>query len=99
MCACMCAEGRSVAPQIEIDGQDDGEKDDGSKDEDQDAILDDPSQHAGEDSRTLAQVGVRFSQPFSGSLDLLTVTVQVGKNLLTHLFSFYCYLVAGLQSP
>lgn len=44
MCACMCAEGRSVAPQIEIDGQDDGEKDDGSKDEDQDAILDDPAE-------------------------------------------------------
>lgn len=45
MCACMCAEGRSVAPQIEIDGQDDGEEDDGSEDEDQDAILDDPASY------------------------------------------------------
>lgn len=99
VCAYVCVEGRSVASQIEIEGQDDGEKDDGSEHEDQDTVLDDPSQHAGEDARTLAQVGVRFSQPLSGFLDLLTVTVQVAENLLTHLFSFYCYLVAGLQSP
>lgn len=44
MCAYMCVEGRSVAPQIKIDGQDDGEKDDGSEDEDQDTILDDPAE-------------------------------------------------------
>lgn len=50
MCIYMCVHGRSVAPQIEIDGQDDGEKDDGSEDEDQDTILDDPSQHAGKDA-------------------------------------------------
>lgn len=31
-----------MASQIEIDGQDYGEKDDGSEDEDQDTILDDP---------------------------------------------------------
>lgn len=44
MCACLCVvEGRSVASQIEIDGQDYGEKDDGSEDEDQDTILDDPA--------------------------------------------------------
>lgn len=41
--ACLCLQGgRSVASQIEIDGQDYGEKDDGSEDEDQDTILDDP---------------------------------------------------------
>lgn len=50
VCIYMCVHGRSVAPQIEIDGQDDGEKDDGSEDEDQDTILDDPSQHAGKDA-------------------------------------------------
>lgn len=45
MCACLCVSGgRSVASQIEIDGQDYGEKDDGSEDEDQDAILDDPAE-------------------------------------------------------
>lgn len=90
---------RSVAPQIEIEGQDDGEEDDGAQDEDQDAVLDYPSEHASQDARTLPQVGVRFSQPFSGSLDLLTVSVQVGEDLLTHLLGFHRYLVAGLQSP
>lgn len=44
VCVYVCRGGRSVAPQIEIDGQDDGEKDDGSEDEDQDAILDDPAE-------------------------------------------------------
>lgn len=45
MCVRLCvSEGRSVASQIEIDGQDDGEKDDGSEDEDQDTILDDPAE-------------------------------------------------------
>lgn len=43
MCECICVEGGSVASQIEIDGQDDGEKKDGSEDEDQDTILDDPA--------------------------------------------------------
>lgn len=33
---------RSVAPQIEIEGQDDGEEDDGAQDKDQDAVLDYP---------------------------------------------------------
>lgn len=33
-----------MASQIEIDGQDYGEKDDGSEDEDQDTILDDPAE-------------------------------------------------------
>lgn len=32
-----------MAPQIEIDGQDYGDNDDGSEDEDQDAVLDDPA--------------------------------------------------------
>lgn len=32
-----------MASQIEIDGQDDGEEDDGAKDEDQDAVLYDPA--------------------------------------------------------
>lgn len=32
-----------MAPQIEIDGQDYGDEDDGSEDEDQDTILDDPA--------------------------------------------------------
>lgn len=44
VCVYMCGEGRSVASQIEIDGQDDGEKDDGSEDEDQDTVLDDPAE-------------------------------------------------------
>ncbi len=55
MCVCeyiyMCVGRRSVAPQIEIDGQDDGEKDDGSKDEDQDPILDDPAERERERER------------------------------------------------
>ena len=40
----MCVQQRSVASQIEIDGQDDGEQDDCSEDEDQDTILDDPAE-------------------------------------------------------
>lgn len=32
-----------MVSQIEIDGQDDGEEDDGAKDEDQDAVLNDPA--------------------------------------------------------
>lgn len=40
---CICVERRSVASQIEINGQDDGEKNDGSEDKDQDTILDDPA--------------------------------------------------------
>lgn len=40
----MCVQLRSVASQIEIDGQDDGEKNDGSQHEDQDAVLDDPKE-------------------------------------------------------
>lgn len=52
MCACLCVvEGRSVASQIEIDGQDYGEKDDGSEDEDQDTILDDPAVKEREEER------------------------------------------------
>lgn len=35
---------RSVAPQIEIDGQDYRDNDDGSEDEDQNTILDDPAE-------------------------------------------------------
>lgn len=41
---CMCVQGRSVASHIKIDGQDDGEEEDGSEDEDQDPILDDPAE-------------------------------------------------------
>lgn len=44
VCVCVRAMERSVASQIEIDGQDYGEKDDGSEDEDQDAVLDDPAE-------------------------------------------------------
>lgn len=51
VCVYVCRGGRSVAPQIEIDGQDDGEKDDGSEDEDQDAILDDPAEKQREGKR------------------------------------------------
>lgn len=54
MCVCICRGGGasvcgymkgggSVAPQIEIDGQDYSDEDDGSEDEDQDTILDDPA--------------------------------------------------------
>lgn len=46
MCVCVHVSGvgiRSVASHIEIDGQDYGEKGDGSKDEDEDTILDDPA--------------------------------------------------------
>lgn len=85
--------------QIKIDGQDDGEEDDGAQDEDQDAVLNDPSQHAGQDPRALAQVSVRLSQPITGSLNLLTVAVQVGEDLLSNLLGFHCYLVASFQPP
>lgn len=33
-----------MAPQIEIDGQDDGEEDDGAQDEDKDTVLNNPAQ-------------------------------------------------------
>lgn len=44
---------RSVAPQIEIDGQDYRDNDDGSEDEDQNTILDDPAEKR---QRNVAQV-------------------------------------------
>lgn len=44
---------RSVAPQIEIDGQDYRDNDDGSEDEDQNTILDDPAEKR---QRNMAQV-------------------------------------------
>lgn len=47
---CAGGGGRSVASQVEVDGQDDGEEDDGAQDEDQDPVLDDPSEHAGQDT-------------------------------------------------
>lgn len=40
------------------------------------------------------------AHPFSGSLDLLTVTVQVGQNLLTHLFYKRSrHIIRTLMSP
>lgn len=57
VCVCVytCVVRRSVASQIEIDGQDDGEKDDGSEDEDQDAILDDPAERQTETDSEIRQ--------------------------------------------
>lgn len=53
MCVCVYkGRWRSVAPQIEIDGQDYSDNDDGSEDEDQNAILDDPAERR---QRNMAQ--------------------------------------------
>lgn len=46
---------RSVAPLIEIDGQDYSDNDDCSEDEDQNTILDDPAEKR---QRDVAQVGL-----------------------------------------
>lgn len=66
-----------MASQIEIDGQDDGEDYDGPQDEDQDTVLDNPSQHASKNARALAQVGVCLTEPFSGFLDFLSISTEV----------------------
>lgn len=55
MCVCMRGGGwRSVAPVIEIDGQDYSDNDDCSEDEDQNTILDDPAERKRQ--RNVAQV-------------------------------------------
>lgn len=41
-----------MASQIEIDGQDDGEEEDGAQDEDQDTVLNDPA-HRQRDTEVL----------------------------------------------
>lgn len=66
VCVCMsvCAVGRSVASHIEINSQDYGEKDDGSEDEDQDTVLDDP-----EAEKTERETGIRQGSQKSYCVD------------------------------
>lgn len=57
-----------MASQIEIDGQDDGEEDDGAQDEDQDAVLNDPVHRRREKQRNIFEFS--FSWNFISAMDL-----------------------------